>query len=121
MQEHLRRPAPTGPARQSDTEQAHQGPSRLPALEPSHLSDADLLSLQAAAGNASVGWLIGRLPVQRAPDVVPYTAETAKTVKETWEKGSVTDTETSANIESQEYMKWRVKAQQAIAGLKQKK
>jgi hypothetical protein len=121
MQEQAKRPAVSRTPVSRVPNPRREDVTRLPRVEAAHLGEADVLRLQATAGNSSVSWLIGQHGVQRAADVVPYAAESAKTVKETWEKGSVTDTETSADIESQEYMKWRVKAQQAIAKLKKSK
>ena len=81
----------------------------------------EVQSLQSAAGNASVTWLLEQLPVQRKAGAPPeiYSKEQASAVQDTWKKGASTTTDTFP--ETKAYAAWKRQATNVIAKMKASK
>ena len=81
----------------------------------------EVQSLQSAAGNASVTWLLEQMPVQRKAGAPPeiYSKEQASAVQDTWKKGASTTTDTFP--ETKAYAAWKRQATNVIAKMKASK
>jgi len=81
----------------------------------------EVQSLQSAAGNASVTWLLEQMPVQRKAGAPPeiYSKEQASAVQDTWKKGASTTTDTFP--ETKAYAAWKRQATNVIAQMKASK